>query len=145
MAAAAAIAKPPTKADFQKVYDKISHAFETKNETEFLSHLTPDFTQVQNGKPPVDHAQIASAFQKQVSKFKSLHWERTVLTVTPDGPNFNVLVSSHLTTKMAENGKDHSYVMDSRSVDTFTPALKIQQSRVTKLKIIRDGKRLTLR
>jgi hypothetical protein len=142
--AGVAISQTPAKAPYQKLYDKICKAFESKNEMEFLSYLTPQFEQVQNGKPPVTRAQIANSFQKELSTFKNVKWSREVLKVTPNGPAFDVYVGSHMVATIIENNKPHAYVIDSKSLDTWNSGMKIEQSRVLKLSIIKDGKHITL-
>jgi len=140
-----AISQAPSKLQFQKMYDKLSKAFENKNETEFLSYMTPQFEQVQNGKPPVTRAQIANMFQREMATFKSVHWYRQVLKLTPNGPAIDVYVSSHLVATIVEKNQPHDYVIDSKSLDTWNSSMKIEQSRVMKLSIIKDGKHITLR
>jgi hypothetical protein len=139
-----AISQAPAKARYQKLYDKISKAFEDKKEADFLSYLSPQFQQVQNGKPPVTRAQIASTFEKEMSTLKNVHWSREVLKVTPNGPVFDVYVSSHLVATIIEKDKAHAYVIDSKSLDTWNAAMKIDQSRVLKLSMIKDGKHVTV-
>ena len=142
--AGTAISQIPAKTQYQKLYDKLCKAFENKNETEFLSYMTPQFEQVQNGKPPVTRAQMANMFQKEMATLKSVHWYRQVLKVTPNGPAFDVYVSSHLVVTILEKNQPHDYVIDSKSLDTWNSSMKIEQSRVMKLSIIRDGKHITL-
>ena len=139
-----AISQTPAKTPYQKIYDKLSKAFEDKKESDFLSYLSPQFEQVQNGKPPLTRAQIANTFEKEMATFKNVHWSRQVLKVTPNGPAFDVYVSSHLVATIQEKDKAHSYVVDSKSLDTWNSGMKIEQSRVLKLSIIKDGKRITL-
>jgi hypothetical protein len=136
---------PDVKATLQADYDLLSKAFAKADIKTFEKFLASDYRLVPpgNGKP-WDRAKVLADFKRQMANMKGAKWSRHIDAVKANGSVYDVTVSGTFDGKFQmQDGKEHVFHLNSRSVDTWTlkPAAQIKKSVIQKLDATIDGKK----